>query len=1010
MECENKCNKCKKEIVHNCTLEQHKKSEHDQQTRPVRNVKTIKRSNKAGQALDLPACMNINPRSVYNKPEELTAMILEEDVDCTFLSETWERPNYNLQQLLPDLLEDFEFITNPHARPSSRQGGRPAIIIKRGKYNIKNLTNTVVNIPWMVEATWASITPKNVTQDSIIKRIILCSFYYPGPHSKVKTLLLDHISQTFHLLTAKYGDGVHFTFGADANKLDLTSILTLSPTMRQLVVAPTRGEAILDPIISTLGLWYQVPICLPPLQADPGSGGATADHKITIMRPINMMNNKPARATRQIKVRPLPESILNLIKTALQVHSWNNVYTAATSHEKAWIFHKEVMEIVNQIAPERYRNISTDDQPWYTEQLKILDRKRRREFNQNRRSDRYNRIQNEYKTKCSQAKKAFFRGMVRQVKEANPGQWYSLLKRITKYDSEKQDELQIAEINHLTDAEQAEMIAEHFNATSLEYEPIKTEDLDIPDIDPETIPSFNPTKIKEFLDKIKINKATIPGDIPARIVRNSSSILCVPIAHMINHSIKSGCWPDQYKEELITPIGKVLPCELLEQLRPISNLPILNKIQEAVVAEMVISDMKAKLDPTQYGNQKKTSIQHYLVSMLNRIVTNVDNNSKGEIRAVLMLFIDWKSAFSKQCHTLGIKSFIQNGVRPALIPLLISYFQNRKIKVKFHGKISQQRNQPGSGAQGATLGNQEFLSQTNNNADCVPEDDRFKFVDDLTTLEILNLINVGLSSYNFQNHVASDIAIGSHFVENDHLKSQEYLNVINTWTENQKMEISAKKTKAMFINFTDNYQCTTRLQLHNMNVEVVDQMKILGTIITSKLTWDENCKYLIQRVNKRMLLLKKVQQFGATQDEMVHLWIMYCRSVLEQSSVVWSSSLTEENKNDIERTQKVFAKLVMKNRYNTYENALLHLNLQTLTERRNELSLKFAKNSTKHEKMKHIFPENKTHVIKTRQHEKYKVNHANTNRMKHSSVISMQHMLNQDHMKNEDTKSHDKIT
>ena len=80
---------------------------------------------------------------------------------------------------------------------------------------------------------------------------------------------------------------------------------------------------------------------------------------------------------------------------------------------------------------------------------------------------------------------------------------------------------------------------------------------------------------------------------------------------------------------------------------------------------MVVSDMAAKLDPTQYGNQKKTSIQHYLVKLLHRIVTNVDNNSKGEIRAVLMLFIDWKSAFSKQCHKLGIESFIRNVLRPS---------------------------------------------------------------------------------------------------------------------------------------------------------------------------------------------------------------------------------------------------------------------------------------------------------------------------------------------------------
>jgi hypothetical protein len=94
--------------------------------------------------------------------------------------------------------------------------------------------------------------------------------------------------------------------------------------------------------------------------------------------------------------------------------------------------------------------------------------------------------------------------------------------------------------------------------------------------------------------------------------------------------------------------------------------------------------------------------------MLHRILTSVDNNTKGEITAVLCLFVDWKSAYSNQCHKLGVESFIKNGVRPSLIPLIINYFQNREMKVKLREQISQSRKQPGSGAQGANLGNPNF--------------------------------------------------------------------------------------------------------------------------------------------------------------------------------------------------------------------------------------------------------------------------------------------------------------
>ena len=131
------------------------------------------------------------------------------------------------------------------------------------------------------------------------------------------------------------------------------------------------------------------------------------------------------------------------------------------------------------------------------------------------------------------------------------------------------------------------------------------------------------------------------------------------------------------------------------------------------------------LDPSKYGNRRQASIQHYLVKLLHRILAAVDNNSRGEINAVFCSFVDWRHAYSRQCHQLGIQSFIRNGVRPALIPLLTIYCQGRQLRVKWRSQLSKPRDLPGGGAIGATLGNLEFGSQTNQNADCLPQEDRF---------------------------------------------------------------------------------------------------------------------------------------------------------------------------------------------------------------------------------------------------------------------------------------------
>ena len=102
---------------------------------------------------------------------------------------------------------------------------------------------------------------------------------------------------------------------------------------------------------------------------------------------------------------------------------------------------------------------------------------------------------------------------------------------------------------------------------------------------------------------------------------------------------------------------------------------------------------------------------------------------------------------------------MKTGVRPALVPVLINYFQDRQMSVKWHGCRSVPTHINGGGPQGATLGILEYLAQSNNSADCVNELDRFKFIDDLTILEIVNLLTVGLTSFNIKQQVPTDIPL-----------------------------------------------------------------------------------------------------------------------------------------------------------------------------------------------------------------------------------------------------------
>ena len=289
----------------------------------------------------------------------------------------------------------------------------------------------------------------------------------------------------------------------------------------------------------------------------------------------------------------------------------------------------------------------------------------------------------------------------------------------------------------------------------------------------------------------------------------------------------------------------------------------------------------------------------------------------------------------------------------------------------------------------------EYLSQSNDNSDCVSESERFKFLDDLSILEIVNLLTIGITSYNLKYQIPSDVPQHNQYIPSENLESQEWLNKINQWTINQKMMVNEKKTKTMIFNYTNNYQFTTRLSINDKPIEVINSTKLLGTIITDDLKWDANCANLVKKANGRMELMRKVSSFGLDKEELKNIYFLFVRSVLEQSATVWHSSLTQENKEDLERVQKSAIRIIMGEEFKGYQKSLDKLDIETLDARRESLCLNFALKTSKNPKMKKMFPlKDKHHDMQTRQPEKYVVQHANTERLKKSSIIYMQNLLN----------------
>ena len=286
-----------------------------------------------------------------------------------------------------------------------------------------------------MEIVWAALTPRNLTNASRIQKIIVASIY-SKPRSKKKSLLLDHIAQVYGQFSAKYKKGLHWILAGDTNDLNLNPILSLNTNFKQLVMNPTRMNPprILDPIITSLSDFYQMPECLPPLDCDPDSGGKPSDHKMVLMVPVNVVNNIPARIYRKITFRPINEDGIEKMKAWLSVEKWDNVINEHSPNLKAENFQQQMLYKIDEFFPLKEKKVANDDQPFMTDKLKHLKRKKCRIYRKQRRSDEWKKLEEIYRKEIKRAKNVFYRNKIKNLRRSNPKKWHQELKKITSFD------------------------------------------------------------------------------------------------------------------------------------------------------------------------------------------------------------------------------------------------------------------------------------------------------------------------------------------------------------------------------------------------------------------------------------------------------------------------------------------------------------------------------------------------------------------------------------------------
>ena len=971
--------------------------------RPPHTWKTVRRSNKSIQALALPKIALYNMRSLFPKIGNFSLDVKERHTDLIFLTEVWELKEKKKHQFkLEEMLEisGIKYISTP--RPGAQRGGGAAIAARTEKFIISKLN---IPIPKSVEVVWGLMKPKVITGK--ITTIIACCFYSP-PRSRKNPVLLEHLTNTLQsLLVIHPGAGV--VIAGDRNNIEISRLLKVDTTLRQTVSQNTRGQKILDVILTNLHCFYNSPEIVPPITPDIPGKGVPSDHSGVIVTPHTYSSLPPKRNKIKKNIRPIPESLLLEFGKKLSQTDFSNLHFQENSSAMVASFENQMSNMVEEVFPLKTIIISNDDQAWFNEDLRALKRARLREYERHGKSLKYLNLKSKFDFKF---RNEFFKYKAKledEVIEGKRGSSYSALKKIGLRPGElSHPGFQLPEHveKNLSPAESADMLADYFSAVSQEYAALSIANL--PPIIQEYLseeddkaPILSVNDVYHKLMKSKKPNSSVPGDLPKKVVQHYALNLAVPVSFIYNKITATSVYPEQWKNEQQIPVPKIYPPQTEDDIRNISKTAFLSKCYESFIVGWLLPIIQPFLDPDQCG-VKGMSITHYLIKLLHFVHSTWDKRTP---HAVLAACVDLSKAYNRIDHCLVIQDLFDMHTPSWLLKIIASYLSNRSMILKYKEAFSSKKSLPGGGAQGAHLGGIIFIVKFNgaflrppiprNTVGPVSESksQSVKFVDDGSVAVSVNLRKSLNPAPNSQPRPLNFNERTCHVLTPANNLLQYILDDTEKFAIENKMKINPKKTKIIMFNKSRKYDFPPQLYFSNREIlEVVSEVKLVGVIVSNDLRWKKNTDYICERATKKLWTLRRLKSFHLDPYQIFDVYCKEVRSLLEMAVPVWHSSLTKYQSKQIENIQKTAFKIILGQNFINYEVACTLLNTEPLELRRYQLCVKFSKKDIK--KTNTLFTINKQSNLTRTKPKVVKEYQCRTTRFEKSSIPYLSKLLN----------------
>ena len=363
---------------------------------------------------------------------------------------------------------------------------------------------------------------------------------------------------------------------------------------------------------------------------------------------------------------------------------WSNIIQASTVDDKVALLNNTVLKLFDTHAPLRAVRLRRPPAPWITPGVRMAMRRRDRAFRKFRRdrSDENWCLYKHARNRCNQMVRVSKRRHIYEnVLNSSPADIWKFLKTLGISKSSSNLIPSNLSLNNLN---------QHFSTSvSLADDAKRKTIVDItsmPILPPDSF-SFNPVtvlEIRKIFTSLKSKAVGCDGVSRVMIMLILDSILPI-FTHIINFSLQAGVFPLIWRKAFIIPLPKVSNPSLVNHFRPISILPFLSKVLEAVAHKQISSHIYKNNLLSQYQSGFRPG--HSTSTALLKVIEDVRAGMENSKLTVLVL-IDFSNAFNTVDHDILLAFLSQIGISTSSQGWFSSYLRGRQQAVRANQEFS----------------------------------------------------------------------------------------------------------------------------------------------------------------------------------------------------------------------------------------------------------------------------------------------------------------------------------